>query len=103
MARFIAELPEDTGIVTHSIFAGALFAEELVRQHGGTAEDMPVIALHDEHPDAAQPVLVPTLCFSRETRIRLAVDYLTAPGNCPPPRILTTPTLYLPAKGEVAD
>ena len=104
VARFIAELPENTGIVTQSISAGAFFAEELARRHGGTAADMPVIALYDEYPDAAQPVLVPTLCFSRETRIRLAVDYLTAPrSNCPPPRILTTPALYLPARGEAAD
>ncbi len=90
--RFIAELPHNTGIVTQSVVAGAHFAAELARQRGGSAADMPVIALHDEHPDAAQPV--PTLCFSREARIRLAVDYLTAADKCTPPRILTTPVLH---------
>ena len=35
-------------------------------------------------------------------QLKLAVDYLTAPGsNSPPPRILTTPALYLPARGSV--
>lgn len=98
VARFIAGLPESTGIVTQQSLAGAYFAEELSRQRGGVAADMPVIALGDEYPDAVQPILVPTLCFSQQARIRLAVDYLTAPGNhSPPPRILTTPVLYRPA------